>query len=101
MVRNPFKRNTDDPLLRLLLDKYRLNLLSIPRENASVGDVYTTDGNNQQHASPPGNIKYLLDPPFDFSKIKTVTGEVMADVSGTISNSMSADLGLKIFLKAF
>jgi hypothetical protein len=100
MVWSPFRRNTDDPLMRLLLDKYHLNLLSIPRENASVGDVYTTDGNSQQHASPPGNIKYLLDPPFDFSKIKTVSGEVMADVSGTISNNTSLDFGFN-FLEGF
>jgi len=42
-LRNPFKRDIDDPLMRLFLEKYRLNLLSVPRENASVGDVYIID----------------------------------------------------------
>jgi hypothetical protein len=42
-LRNSFKRDTDDPLMRLFLEKYRLNLLSFPRENISVGDVYIID----------------------------------------------------------
>ena len=86
--------------MRLLLDKYRLNLLSTPRENTSIGDVYITDRDGQQHASPPGNIKHLLDPPFDFSRIRLVTEEAMADVSGTISNNTSLDFGFK-FLEGF
>ncbi len=99
-MRNPFKRDTDDPLMRLFLDKYRLNLLSIPRENASVGDVYITDEKDSKFASPPGNIKYLLDPPFDFSKIQVTAGETLSDISGTTSGSISAQFGLQ-FLENF
>ena len=30
------KDKSKDPLLKIILDKYHLNLLSIPRENATV-----------------------------------------------------------------
>lgn len=56
--------------MRLFLEKYRLNLHSVPRENTSVGDAYITDEKNIKSASPQGNIQYFLDPLFDFSKIK-------------------------------
>ncbi len=39
MLDKIFRHNTDDPLLKCFLEKYSLNLLSIPRENASVGDL--------------------------------------------------------------
>jgi len=84
-----FKRSTDDPLVRTFLDKYNLNLLSIPREKASVGDLYVHDG---KRVSTPGSVTYFLDPPFEVPA--AITGESMADVIGQVSNSVSVNVGL-------
>jgi hypothetical protein len=78
----------DDPLLKLFFEKYQLNLLSIPRENVSLGDVYTQEENNKRLSSP-SNIVYLLEPKFEFTD-KT-TNETLADISGTISKGSSID----------
>lgn len=48
-----WKRNSGDPLLRMFLDKYHLNWLSVPREKAEVGDLYVYDS---KRASAPGKI---------------------------------------------
>lgn len=85
------KRNTNDPLLRIFLDKYNLNLLSIPRENAGVGDLYVYDG---KRVSTPGNVMHFLEPPFKMPDI--ITGEDMADVTGRVSNGISANVGLRL-----
>ncbi len=87
----------EDPLLKVLLDTYRLNLLSIPRENASVGDLYVQEGHSQ-YVSTPGSITYFLEPPFEIPSIKT--GETMAAVSGTTSKDASGKVGLD-FLEGF
>lgn len=84
-----FKRNTDDPLVRMFLDKYNLNLLSVPRENARVGDLYVYDG---KRTSTPGSITYFLEPPFEIPRVNA--GESMADVIGQVSNGMSLNAGL-------
>src|SRR5262249_41860246 len=92
------KRNTDDPLIRSFIDKYNLHLLSIPRANASIGDLYRYDGNT---ASTPGKISYFLEPIFEISKV--TTGETMGDISGVISKGIDAKFGLEFldgFLKA-
>lgn len=94
---NILKRNTDDPLLRAFLDKYRLNLLLVPRTNLFPGSVYRNDGKSQ-HASGPGNIKHLLEPEFEMPA--TTTGETVAGISALISNSHSADVVLD-FLEGF
>jgi len=81
-------RNTQDPLLRIFLDKYNLNLLSIPREKATVGDLYVHDG---KRVSTPGSVTYFLDPPMKMPTINA--GESMADVTGKITNRISIDVG--------
>lgn len=83
------KRNTNDPLLRIFLDRYNLHLLSTPRENAGVGDLYVYDG---ERVSTPGNVTHFLEPPFKMPDI--ITGEDMADVTGRVSNGISANVGL-------
>jgi hypothetical protein len=93
------KRSTDDPLVRLFLDRYGLNLLPIPRESAAVGDLYVYDG---RRVSPPGNVTYFLDPPPEMPEL--TTGERMADVEGVMSSGFSLDLGLGLlegFFMAF
>ena len=77
------KNKSKDPLLKLILDKYHLNLLSIPRENASVGDLYVQDG-DVQHLSSPGSITNFLEPKFEVPQLKI--GEILSDISGVTSS---------------
>ena len=75
-------KKSEDPLLKMILDKYRLNLLSIPREKASVGDLYVQEGNSP-YVSTPGSISNFLEPAFEIPQL--TNGEIMAFVSGTTS----------------
>jgi hypothetical protein len=93
------KRSTEDPLIRLFLDRYGLHLLQVPRESAAVGDFYVDDG---RRVSPPGNMTYLLDPPPELPAPSE--GERMADIEGVTSKGYSLELGLGMlegFLLAF
>jgi hypothetical protein len=87
------KDKSNDALLKIILDKYHLNLLSIPRENASVCDLYMQDG-NAQHLSSPGTITNFLEPQFETPQIKS--GESMADISGVTSRAESGKVGLDV-----
>lgn len=92
---NRFSKSSD-PLLKLMFERYNLSLLSIPRENASVGDLYMQDGN--QNLSTPGNVKNFLTGKFQIPSIST--GEIMADVTGTTSRDASGKAGMN-FLEGF
>jgi hypothetical protein len=92
-----WRRNSDDPLVKAFLDRYHLNLLSIPRENAAVGDLYVRNPNDER-LSTPGRIEDFLVPTLEIPHI--INDEIMADVSGQVSNTVSADLGLQ-FLEGF
>ena len=92
-----WNRNSSDPLLNTLLKKYRLNLLSVPRENAVVGDLYMQD-NNSNVVSTPGNIINFLTPKFEIPSIKQ--NEQMADVKGQVSKDISGQAGFD-FLEGF
>ena len=87
------KDKSKDPLLKIILDKYHLNLLSIPRENATVCDLYMQDG-DVQHLSSPGSITNFLEPKFEIPQIKS--GESMADISGVTSRAESGKVGLDV-----
>jgi hypothetical protein len=75
----------DDPLLKSFFETYGLNLLTIPREKASIGDVYIRVGNDRR-LSMPTSITNLLIPTF---KIPMVPSEKMADVSSKVSMKRS------------
>ena len=90
-------RKSEDPLLKVMLEKYRLNLLSIPRESVAIGDLYVQEGNSQ-YVSTPGSITNFLEPPLEIPQFKT--GETMADVSGTTSRNASGKAGMD-FLEGF
>ena len=92
-----WNRNSSDPLLNTLLKKYHLNLLSVPRENAVVGDLYMQD-NNSNAVSTPGNIINFLTPKFEIPAIKQ--NEQMADVKGQVSKDISGQAGFD-FLEGF
>jgi hypothetical protein len=73
----------------MFLERYKLNLLAVPRERARCGDVYLRDG---ARVSSAVDITQLLDesvrlpPQFD--------GEPLADLAGSLSDGVSLKLGL-------
>ena len=83
-----WKRKSKDPLLRMFLDKYHLNLLSVPREKAEVGDLYVYDG---KRASAPGKISFFLNEPIEMPEVRE--GEIMADITGTLSHGVAFKVG--------
>jgi hypothetical protein len=89
------RRNTEDPLIRTFIDKYNLHLLSVPRANAAIGDLYRYDG---RQVSSPGKISYFLEPVFEISNI--TAEERMADISGIISREIDINFGIE-FLEGF
>jgi len=85
-----WRRNTNDPLAKILFENYRLNMLTIPREKASVGDLYMRDGEASQ-LSTPGSITNFLEPTLELPP--TTADEFMADeVSNVSSHNLSANL---------
>jgi hypothetical protein len=91
-----WNRNTDDPLMRYFLDKYYLNLLSLPRENVAVGDIYVLDG--KKVFPPAGKIMDFIEPPLELPSV--TKGENMPDVSGIVSKGVSIKMGMG-FLEGF
>jgi hypothetical protein len=81
--------------MRTFLDRYYLHLLSVPRENVAIGDLYPHDG---KRVSTPGKVMDFLTPPLEMPPLNI--GEHMADVSGTMSNGISVQQGLG-FLEGF
>ena len=93
------KRNTPDPLVRMFLDVYGLNLLAVPREGSAVGDLYIRDKNG---VSAPGRVKELLEGPLKLPPVHK--GETMADITGVLSQGVSTKVGLDFlgrFIAAF
>jgi hypothetical protein len=86
------KNKSKDPLLNVILEKYRLNLLSIPRENASVGDLYVQDG-DAEHVMQAGSITNFLKPKLEMPQSKT---ETLSDISGITSSDESGKVGLDL-----
>ncbi|HEY7777747.1 MAG TPA: hypothetical protein VIA09_04330, partial [Nitrososphaeraceae archaeon] len=96
-----WKRKSEDPLLKSLLEKYQLNLLSIPREGARIGELYIQDPNSKSLTSP-GMITNFLVPKFKITEI--TPNEIMAHVTGTVSSQKSGNIGLDMlegFLRSF
>jgi hypothetical protein len=94
-----WKKDTADPVMRIFLDRYKLNLLSIPREKIAVGDLYVYDG---KRTSSPGSIKYFLEPPLKLPPLSE--GESMAEVSTTMTQSVDFEVGINFldnFLSSF
>ena len=94
------RRTTDDPLVKAMLEKYGLNLLSIPRKDGSCGDLYITEG---AHVLPPSRLASVMLPPApDLPKVKR--NEKLGDLIGVSSKSVSTDAGFGLFatlLEAF
>jgi hypothetical protein len=93
-----WKRNSKDPLAKVLFANYRLNLLTIPREKATVGDLYMSKGDTSQ-LSTPGSITNFLEPSLELPPVQL--DDTMADqVSNIFSHDISASVGLE-FLEGF
>jgi hypothetical protein len=86
------QRNTKDPLLRAFLDTYKVNLLSIPREGAEVGDAYVAapDGS----VSQPGKLRHLLTPEIQMPPI--TANEKMTTIAGKRTSQLDLSVGLNL-----
>lgn len=78
------KRSDDDPLIRTLTDRYRLNILRLPRRGVDVGEVLIREGADLRCTGP---ISGLFTPPLDLPPTETVT---LPDVDGITSARRSA-----------
>jgi hypothetical protein len=79
------KRDTPDPLVRMFLDQYGLNLLAVPRHDADIGDLYVED---PAGVSTPGKAAHLLTPALVLPEIHR--GEAMADIDAALSNRIAS-----------
>lgn len=86
---------TADPLGKLLFGKYRMHLLSRPREHVSVLDVFPV---REGEALSPGGIDSFLGAPLD--KPAVAEGEVVFDINATVSDAVEVKAGLS-FLQGF
>jgi hypothetical protein len=55
-VKLPSRRTSKDPLVRSLLDTHKFNLLSVPRQNSHIFDLYISKGGG---ILPPSNLRSL------------------------------------------
>jgi hypothetical protein len=86
------RRNANDPLLQAFLDTYHVNLLSIPRQSADVGDAYVQDRSGA--ISPPGKLKFLLTPELQMPEIRR--DEKLTNLSGKRTRAIDLDASLKL-----
>lgn len=85
------KRSTEDPLLRLFLDRYHVNLLAVPREGIDVGDAYVDQGGV---ISAPGRITQVLIPRFELPSISR--GERLADITGNATRRVERRAAVRV-----
>jgi hypothetical protein len=86
------RRNTADPLVRAFLDTYKVNLLSVPRENAEVGDAYVEMANGS--VSAPGKLRHLLTPEIRMPDI--LPDELMATIRGKQTRALDLSAGINL-----
>jgi hypothetical protein len=82
-----------DPLIKIFREKYGMNLLSVPREDASVGDLYVYD-THRKAVSSKGSIVYFLTPTPIIPKPKLDAS--MADVTATMTKEVDFSAGLSL-----
>lgn len=89
------RRSEKDPLVRLLTDRYRLNILRVPRAGIDVGDLLVDDSGDLRHL---GAFSRFFDPPLELpdpesEPLAPVNGEVSRAISGKVAaNPMAAFL---------
>ncbi len=89
------KRATKDPLVRLFLDRWRLNPLAVPREHAEPGDLWIKRG---RQVTGPLELAPLLVAPIDLPPARR--GERLGDIDATSSHAYDVTVGLGL-LEAF
>ena len=83
------KRNTDDPLVRMFLDRYRINLLAVPREGPPCGEIYVRQGRS---VSDGAGLAGLLTPAVTLPAV--VEGQELTKLDGKLSNGVKVGAGL-------
>ncbi len=83
------KRNTTDPLVRMFLDRYKVNLLAVPRQGADCGEVYIRNG---RRVSSGVGVTDLLEPAVTLPA--AYRGEPLANLSGSFSDAVGVKLGI-------
>lgn len=90
-----WSRTTTDPLGKLLFDKYGMHILSRPRENVSVFDVFPV---REGEAAMSGGIDAFLRARFERPEVEQ--DEVLLDIDSTISEAVSGNVAFN-FLNGF
>jgi hypothetical protein len=83
------KRSEKDPLVRILTDRYRLNILRHPRSNVGVGELLILEEGDLKCS---GNIKRLFRPELEISQDSIVP---LADLGGVLSRHVSTEIAAR------
>jgi hypothetical protein len=83
------RRDTNDVLVRKFLDRYQVNLLSMPGRRVQCGSVYIKEGGR---ITAPGALKDIIKPPLTLEE--PFVENSLADLSGTWSGSVSLNVGI-------
>jgi len=83
------RRDSSDMLVRMFLDRYQLNLLSLPGRRVRCGSVYVRQGGR---LTAPGMLADIMEP--ELSLPKPFHEDDLPDLSGKWSDSVAAGVGL-------
>ena len=85
------RRDTNDELIRKFLDRYQVNLLSMPGRRVQCGSVYIKQG---KRITAPGLLSEIITP--ELTLESPYVEDDLADLSGTWSGSVSLTVGVKL-----
>ncbi len=85
------RRDTNDQLIRKFLDRYQVNLLSVPGRRVQCGSVYIKQG---KRITAPGLLSEIIEP--ELTLERPFVEDDLADLSGTWSDSVSLTVGVKL-----
>jgi hypothetical protein len=85
------RRDTNDQLIRKFLDRYQVNLLSMPGRRVQCGSVYIKEG---KRITAPGLLSEIIAPKLTLES--PFVEDDLADLSGTWSDSVSLTVGVKL-----
>jgi hypothetical protein len=85
------RRDTNDVLVRKFLDRYQVNLLSMPGRRVGCGSVYIKEG---QRITAPSLLSEIIEPALTLGT--PFVENDLADLSGTWSGSVSLGVGIKL-----
>jgi len=83
------RRDTNDVLIRRFLDRYQVNLLSMPGRRVQCGSVYIKEGGR---LAAPGSLNDIVEPKITLEK--PFVEDQLPDLSGTWSDAVSVNVGL-------